>query len=922
MELTMFERLLQLPLFQGLSTREVTDIMEHVRLDFVKYHPGEDCVYQGDACRKLIYVISGSMASEYRDEKGRFTLREELPDIKVIEPYNMFGMYRQFSRTYTFTTEGITLAIDKVVLMQQLLVNDIVKHNLLNIISNRYQQTQRQWCNTPDSTPEEKIAKFILAHSILSKGRKDVHIKMTVLADIVHETRLNVSRALNSLKQQGIVILHRNSFEVKDLQDLYKERMNPFYVPHRYPPFDQIRPTDYEPAMMRGMEDEDKEIDRIVSNPEPPTFANTIEALEHTGDLLSRVTDIFFNILSAETTDFLDNLAQKLSPLLSEHSNNITLNEELFQRVKAVYEDHVSDDFARLDSEQKMLLTKCYEGFVRNGANLPSDKKEQLRKVTSELSVLSLQFSQNKLKDTNDFILHLTDQDDLAGLPRTAIDQARHDAKEKGMDGYVFTLQAPSYSPFLTYSSRRDLRQKMYMAYNTLCTHPNENNNTDIVRRMVNLRREMAQLLGFDTYADYALSRRMAEKTENVYQLLNQLIEAYMPTAQEEVEAVRRCCEDDLRQQSDLADITMQPWDFAYYANKLKEQRFNINSEKLRPYFELSKVKKGVFGLATRLYGITFHPNPDVPVYHPNVEVYDVKDSDGTFLALLYCDFHPRSSKKSGAWMTAFKEQWKSIPPTVIGKRDADSQSSAVINSRPQVSIVMNLTKPTASKPALLTLGEVETFLHEFGHALHGIFADTTYRSLSGTNVYWDFVELPSQFMENFAIEPEFLNTFATHYKTGDPLPQELIDSIIASRNFNVAYACMRQVSFGLLDMAYYTLTQPLEGDIVDFERQAWHRARVLPEVPGTCMSTQFSHIMAGGYSAGYYSYKWAEVLDADAFSLFKEQGIFNRNVAQNFRDNILSRGGTEHPMTLYKRFRGQEPTIDALLRRNGIIKQ
>ena len=683
--------------------------------------------------------------------------------------------------------------------------------------------------------------------------------------------------------------------------------MNPFFTTYEYPPFHLIKETDYEPAMMKGMEEEDQEIARIVSNPEPPTFENTIEALEHTGMLLNRVTEVFFNLLSAETTDFLDELAQKMSPILSEHSNNITLNEGLFRRVRTIYEDHKADHFARLNSEQKMLLTNCYEGFVRHGANLPPDKKELLRKLTAELGVLSLQFSQNKLKDTNDFILHITDEADLEGLPESAIDLARQTAKERGLDGYVFTLQAPSYTPFLTYSARSELRQKMYMAYNTLCTHPNENNNVGIVKRMVNLRRQMAQLLGFDTYADYALARRMAAKKENVYRLLDQLVEAYMPTAKEEVEAVRRCrnyiCATNVITSTAQTKIPLRQWDFAYYANKLKEQRFNLNSEMLRPYFELSNVKKGVFGLATRLYGVTFRKNPEVPVYHPDVEVFDVMDEDGTFLALLYCDFHPRTSKKSGAWMTAFKEQW----------------CENGINSRPQVSIVMNLSKPTADKPALLTLGEVETFLHEFGHALHGMFANTTYRSLSGTNVYWDFVELPSQFMENFVVEPEFLNTFARHYQTGEPLPQELLDSIIASRNFNAAYACMRQVSFGLLDMAYYTLTDEMDADLIAFERQAWHRAQVMPEAEGTCMTTQFSHIMAGGYAAGYYSYKWAEVLDADAFSLFKQQGIFNRQTAKSFRDNILSRGGTEHPMTLYKRFRGQEPTIDALLRRNGI---
>ena len=688
------------------------------------------------------------------------------------------------------------------------------------------------------------------------------------------------------------------------------KNMNPFYTTYEYIPFDKIQETDYEPAMMKGIEDEDQEIDKIVNNPEAPTFENTIEALESTGELLARVTEVFFNLLSAETTDFLDELAQKMSPILSEHSNNITLNEGLFRRVKAVYDDHAKDDFARLNAEQKMLLTKSCEGFVRNGANLPDEKKEQLRKLSAELGVLSLQFSQNKLKDTNDFTLHITDEKDLEGLPESAIDLARHAAKEKNMEGYVFTLHAPSYSPFLTYSARRELRQQMYMAYNTMCTHDNANNNVEIVGKLVNLRRELAQLLGFNTYADYALAHRMAEKSENVYNLLNSLIEAYMPTAQEEVKAV----EDLYYQENHLnpAELSaddpkrFMPWDFSYYANKLKESQFNINSEMLRPYFELSKVKQGVFGLATRLYGITFRKNPNVPVYHPDVEAYDVLDQDGSYLALFYCDFHPRASKKSGAWMTSYKEQWKEKDGT---------------NSRPQVSIVMNLSKPTDTKPALLTLGEVETFLHEFGHSLHGIFANTTYRTLSGTNVYWDFVELPSQFMENYSIEKDFLNTFASHYETGEPIPQDLLDRITASRNFNVAYACMRQVSFGLLDMAFYTMTDAFQTNLFDFERQAWSRTQVLPQVDGTCMTVQFSHIMAGGYSAGYYSYKWAEVLDADAFSLFKQRGIFDAETARSFRENILSRGGTEQPMTLYKRFRGQEPTIDALLRRNGIRK-
>ena len=674
--------------------------------------------------------------------------------------------------------------------------------------------------------------------------------------------------------------------------------MNPFYTPYEYTPFDTIKETDYEPAILKGIEEEDKEIDQIVNQPEAPTFENTIEALDRTCELLGKVTSVFYNQLSAETSDYLDELSQRMSPILTEHSNNITLNKRLFRRVKAVYENHAAKDFKDLDAEQKMLLTTTYEGFVRKGANLPDEQQKRLRALSAELSVLTLQFSQNKLKDTNDFLLHITNEEDLEGLPESAINLARQTAKERNMEGYAFTLQAPSYMPFLTYSAKRELREKMYLASHTLCTHPNDNNNTDIVRKIVNLRREMAQMLGYDTYADYALAHRMAEKPQAVYDLLNQLIDAYMPTAQAEVKAV-----EDLYHQT-LNLQPFMPWDFPYYANKLKESRYNLNSEMLRPYFQLAKVKEGVFGLAHRLYGITFRRNHEVPVYHPDVEVYDVMDKDDSPLALLYADFHPRTSKKSGAWMTSYKEQWKEKN----GK-----------NSRPQVAIVMNLSKATDEQPALLTLGEVETFLHEFGHALHGIFANTTYRSLSGTNVYWDFVELPSQFMENFSTEKEFLNTFATHYKTGEPLPQELIDRITASRNFNVAYACMRQVSFGLLDMAYYTMKDAFTADPIPFEQQAWSRVKLLPSVEGTCMTTQFSHIMAGGYSAGYYSYKWAEVLDADAFSLFQERGIFDPETAQSFRNNILSRGGTEHPMTLYKRFRGQAPTIHALLRRNGI---
>ena len=678
------------------------------------------------------------------------------------------------------------------------------------------------------------------------------------------------------------------------------ERKNPFFAksygtPHDTAPFNEIRLEDYEPAFMEGIRQDDALTEQIINNPEPPTFDNTI-AFNIPDNLLGRVSNVFFNLLSAETNDEMDALAQKMSPILTEHANNILLNEKLFARVKAVYEQH-----RELSQEEQMLLEKTYDGFIRSGANLSAEDKDKLRAINTELAQLTLQFSQNNLKETNLFQLHITAQNDLSGLPDSAIEAAALAAKEKQLKGWLFTLHAPSYNPFMTYADNRELRRQMYMARNTICIHDNEYNNTDIVKRIVNLRRERVQLLGFNTYADFVLKRRMAENSDNVYQLLNDLLEAYLPTAREEVKEIQA-----LAQEMEGEDFVIQPWDFGYYSHKLQLKKFNLDAEMLRPYFELSRVKDGVFGLATKLYGITFKENPDIPVYHPDVTAYEVYDKDGSYLAVLYTDFHPRESKQSGAWMTSYKEQW-------IDEKEG--------NSRPHVSVTMNLTKPTETKPALLTLSEVETFLHEFGHALHGIFANTRFESLSGTSVYWDFVELPSQIMENFAVERDFLNTFAQHYQTAEPIPEELIDRIVSSRNYNAAYACIRQVSFGLLDMAYYTLSEPFDADVLQFEKEAWAPAQLLPQLPDTCMSVQFGHIMSGGYAAGYYSYKWAEVLDADAFSLFKEKGIFNQEVAQSFRDNILSKGGTEPPMVLYKRFRGQAPSIDALLQRNGIKK-
>ena len=675
---------------------------------------------------------------------------------------------------------------------------------------------------------------------------------------------------------------------------------NPFYgqyhTPHETVPFDRIETEHYEPAILEGIKLQNAEIEAIIQNPEKADFTNTIEAFEESGELLDKVVAVFGNMLSAETNDDLQELAQKIMPLLSEHSNNITLNKKLFARVKEVYNQK---ETLQLTQEQKQLLENAYNSFVRHGANLEGEAREEYRRLTNELSKLTLTFSENNLKETNAYQMLLTKKESLAGLPEIIIEAAAETAKSEEKEGWAFTLHAPSYVPFMTYSDNRDLRQKLYMAYNTKCTHDNEYNNLEIVKKIANIHMEIAQLLGYDNYAEYTLKERMAETGDAVYKLLNQLLDAYTPTAHKEYEAVQELAR---TEQGDAFEV--MPWDWSYYSNKLKDRQFNINEEMLRPYFELSKVKAGVFGLATQLYGITFHKNPDIPVYHKDVDAYEVLDKDGSFLAVLYTDFHPREGKRSGAWMTEFKGQW--IEDT--GE-----------NSRPHVSVVMNFTKPTKDKPALLTFSEVNTFLHEFGHALHGMFANTRFQSMSGTNVYWDFVELPSQIMENFAIEKEFLNTFACHYQTGEPIPQELIQRIVDASNFNVAYACLRQLSFGFLDMAWYTRQSKFEGDVKAYEKEAWQRTQLLPQLEDTCMSVQFGHIMSGGYSAGYYSYKWAEVLDADAFSVFKETGIFNQDTARSFRENILSKGGTEHPMTLYKHFRGQEPTIEALLKRNGI---
>ena len=673
-----------------------------------------------------------------------------------------------------------------------------------------------------------------------------------------------------------------------------------FNTLHGTTPFSKIKLEDFEPAILEGMRQEDEMIEAIVNNPEPPTFENTIAP--RTGELLERTTSLFFNLVNTNTSDEMDALAQKLSPMLTEHYSRIMHNEKLFERVKRLKGEKVKN----LNAEEQRLLDDTYDAFVRSGALLSGEDKERFAAIETELAQLGLMFSQNELRQTNDFELHLTNPDDLSGLPDTARDAAALAAKEKGKQGWLFTLHAPSYGPFLTYADNRELRRQMYMAKNTICCKGGDCDNREIVRRIVNLRLELARLLGYECFADYALKNRMAGTTARVSDLIEKLYEAYMPVAREEVRELTPqppLGGEMVNGQWSMVNEVM-PFDWPYYSHKEQLRKHNIDSEMLRPYFKLQNVKDGIFGLATKLYSITFKLQPRIEVYHPDVEAYEVFDQDGSFLAVLYADFFPRPSKQSGAWMTDFQEQY-------IDEKGIDH--------RPHVSIVMNLTKPTEEKPSLLTLSEVETFLHEFGHALHSILSKVHYKAQSGTNVKRDFVELPSQLMENFAVEPDFLHTFAFHYETGDPLPDDLIRRIRESRNFHCGYACIRQLSFCMLDMAYHTLKEPLTDDIMDFERKAMSRTRLLPEVQGTNMSVQFSHIMSGGYAAGYYSYKWAEALDADAFSLFLEKGIFDKETASSFRSNILSKGDTQDPMLLYKNFRGKEPSIKALLERNGI---
>lgn len=674
-------------------------------------------------------------------------------------------------------------------------------------------------------------------------------------------------------------------------------------TPHGTYPFNEIRPEHYMPAFEEGMRQGLADIDAIVNNPAAPTFKNTIEAYEKSGQLLSVVASCFYNLASADTNDELQALEVELSPKLSEYSSTIRLNEKLFERIKAVYDQK---DKLKLNQEQKQLLDDVYESFANNGANLSPEDKQTYRELSARLSKLTMTYGQNALKATNAWTMLIKDEALLTGLNDDTKQLLRNNAAAKNLEGYLLNLKPTTYIPVMQDCDNRDIRRELYTAYNSRGIG-GEFDNTQVIIDIVNTRLQMAQLFGKQCYADKSLHKTMAETKENVYGLLDQLRDAYMPVAKAEVAELQSFAE------SLGFYATIQPFDWSYYSKKLQEQKYAISDDVLRPYFELENVKQGVFGLAKRLYGLTFKENKNIQVYNPEVVAYEVYDAKGQFLAVYYADFHPRDGKRAGAWMNDFKPQWRD------GKRD----------SRPHIVNVMNFTRPTADKPALLTYDEVETFLHEFGHALHGMLTRCQYSALSGTNVPRDFVELPSQFNENFLSEKEFLDTFAKHYLTGEAIPQELVDKIRASQTYHAAYACVRQLSFGYLDMAWHTLTSPFVPSecttalqaVIDFGNTAMEQVQILPNVPGTQMETAFTHIFSGGYAAGYYSYKWSELLDADAFSVFKKNGIFDKKTADSFRKNILERGGTENAMTLYKRFRGGEPTIDALMERDGIKK-
>ncbi|HWS01484.1 MAG TPA: M3 family metallopeptidase [Prolixibacteraceae bacterium] len=666
---------------------------------------------------------------------------------------------------------------------------------------------------------------------------------------------------------------------------------------HETPPFNEIKHEHFVPAIDQLLAETRSEVDEIINNTDAPTFQNTIRALELSGKKLSRATSILFNLNSAETDETIQSITREVSPKLSAYQNYVSLNEKLFQKVKAIY--NRKEDL-QLTPEDLKLLDDSYKGFVRSGANLEGDAKERFAQINTELSRLSLQFGENVLAETNAYQLVVTDIRDLAGLPESEIEAAAQLAKSKNKEGWMFNLQGPGYIAFLKFADNRKLREELYKAYNSRAFHQNTNNNEETIRSIVNLRLERAKLLGYPNHAAYVLEERMAESPEKVNAFLGQLHEASRPFALKDLEDVQ-----EYAKAHGFKD-KLDRWDWSYWSEKLKNERYGFDEQAVKPYFKLENVIGGVFELAHRLYGLTFRENKGIQVYHPDVKSYEVFDKDGSFLSVLYLDFFPRDGKRGGAWMTEYRSQ-----SNLDGK-----------NVRPLVSIVCNFTKPTESKPSLLTFYEVRTFLHEFGHGLHGIFANTVYEGLSGTSVYRDFVELPSQIMENWAIEKDFLDIFASNYQTGEKIPAELVQKLIKSKNFQAGNISERQISFGMNDMAWHSITEPMNGSVVEFERKALAPTDIFPPLEGFCLSPAFSHIFAGGYAAGYYGYKWAEVLDADAFSLFRKNGIFDTSTADSFRRNILEKGGTAHPMSLYKAFRGQEPSITPLLEREGLIKK
>jgi peptidyl-dipeptidase Dcp len=673
--------------------------------------------------------------------------------------------------------------------------------------------------------------------------------------------------------------------------------MNPLVTPFDTAPFSKIKNAHFKPALLQAIEEAKKEVVAIAEKPEPPTFENTVEALEYAGMHLERVSSLFFNLNSAETNKEIQQIAQEVSPLLSEFSNDIILNPLLFKRVKSVYENREN---LSLDEEQQTLLDRKYKNFIRNGANLDEEKKTKLRSLDSELAKLKLKFGENVLAETNRFEMHLTEETDLEGLPDGEKESARQLAKSRGKLGWLITLEYPSYIPFMKYANNRELRKALSVAFGSKGFHGDELDNQDIVLRIASLRHERALLLGFDSHAHYVLGERMAATPEKVLNFLRELLEKAKPAAEAEFEQLQSFA----KERDDIDRL--QKWDSAYYSEKLKQKLFNLDDEQLKPYFELGNVVNGVFRVAERLFGLQFEEVHTIETYNEEVKTFHVFDAEGRFIALFYADFHPRAGKRDGAWMTSFRPQYRKENEVV----------------RPHISNVCNFTRPTSEKPALLTFNEVTTLFHEFGHALHGMLADTRYPSLSGTSVYWDFVELPSQVMENWCYEKDALELFAHHYETGELIPMELVDRIKKASNFQEGMATLRQLSFGFLDMAWHGAGPSKESRVKEFEVDAFNETQLYPDQPDTCMSTSFSHIFQGGYAAGYYSYKWAEVLDADAFALFKEHGIFNQTIASRFRDHILSKGGTAHPMELYKRFRGSEPSIEPLLERSGLIKK